>query len=178
MSGRRGGQPLVLLAVIISVVLVPVAVNLLTANVAYRRETLTWVGAAVTGAALLLTTILGYREVGTSVSLSEEKERAAIQLIQTLASIERSALKVLRGRQWNAMRASRPLSLPQIRTTMLDLDVWTKEDTIGFDIALRARNAIVHGDLKEVDMVDLKYAVEKAKQLLDKVQSSNNAEDK
>lgn len=180
---RRRGRPhkveiAIVLAVLISVILAPVSSNLITIKGVLAWEGLGSVLTAAGFLAALLTMAYGYRLAATPSSLSEKKKLTAIRLIQTLASIEKTALKVLQGRPQSTMHESHPLSLRQIRVAMLDLGIWTREDTIGFDIALRARNAIVHGDLQSVDTVDLGYAVEKAEQLLGKIRASNNAEDK
>jgi hypothetical protein len=169
MRGKRRVQSLTVLAVALSVTFVPVFVNLIVANGALGWEGTTWTLSAVAGAAALLVTVFGYREVGAVPSFGEEREQAAIQLIEAMASIEQLTLNVFRGLQQNTARESRRLSLRRIRDAMVELGAWTEEDAIGFDIALRARNAIVHGDLQEVDMVDLKYAIEKTKQLLGKI---------
>ena len=157
----------IVLASIISAVLVPVSFNLITTH---GWSLLGLIGSVVG----LFATLFSYRQAAFSPSAAEEKEQVAAQLIQTLAQMEQSARNVLQDRQYE----SRPLSLRQVQARRRELDIWTGEDTIGFDIARRARNAIVHGDLQDVDIVDLRYATEKTKQLLDKIQSSSNAEDK
>lgn len=170
MRGKREVRSPTVLAVVLSVTFIPVFVNLIAANGALGWEGTTGTLSAVAGTVALLATVFGYRAVEAAPSVDGEKDLAAIQLIGAMASIEQSTLNVFLDSRQNAARGLRQLSLRQIRDTMVELGVWRKEDAIGFDIALRARNAILHGDLKEVDMVDLKYAIAKTKQLLEKIE--------
>jgi hypothetical protein len=57
---------------------------------------------------------------------------------------------------------------------MASVGAWNYGDQIGFDLATRARNSVVHGDLDEIDPVDLQYAVDKAEQLLKKLQRAES----
>ncbi len=104
--------------------------------------------------------------------LERSKEDLAYSLIRSFfAAIEKSWAK--RSLQGTEKIASRPISLRDVADIMLSHGVWSEQDRIGFDLARRARNSIVHGDLEEVDIVDLKYANEKkVNQLLRKINES------
>lgn len=103
--------------------------------------------------------------------LERSKEDLAYSLIRSFfAAIEKAGQKKLAG---DGKIASRPISLRDVADIMLSHGVWSEQDRIGFDLARRARNSIVHGDLEEVDIVDLKYANEKkVNQLLRKINES------
>jgi hypothetical protein len=103
------------------------------------------------------------------------QEQLAFRLIRTFADIEKEAS--LGYQKKSQTESRRPLSLREVRAIMADSGVWDDQDQIGFDLATRARNAKVHGDLDKVDPLDLQYANEKAEQLLKKVQEAGRADD-
>ncbi len=102
----------------------------------------------------------------------QDRERAALLLIRLMASIEQLVQDRDKGSLGSRGGTAQPVSLQQVRLRMSNDGVWTKEDVIGFDIAVRARNKIVHGDIGDVDPIDLAYAVAKSRQLREKIQAS------
>jgi hypothetical protein len=102
------------------------------------------------------------------------QEELAFKLISTFANIEKEA--TLGYQQKIQAESPRPLSLREVRRIMADSAVWDDQDQIDFDLATRTRNAIVHGDLDEVDPGDLRSANEKAQQLLKKVHEAGAAD--
>jgi hypothetical protein len=159
---------------IIGAVVVAVAVNFATGARIDQWSSAASIVAAVTAAIALLASIGAafYAERASSAADKAEldQEQLGFRLIRTFAAIEKEASL---GRQRQSHTSSpRPLSLREVSVIMADSGVWDDQDQIGFDLAVRARNAIVHGDLDKVDPLDLQYANEKAEQLLKKVQEA------
>ncbi|HEY6315850.1 MAG TPA: hypothetical protein VIY52_34285 [Streptosporangiaceae bacterium] len=159
---------------IIGGVAVAVAVNLATGASIDQWSTAASVVAAVAAVVGLLaavsTTFFAERATSAADKAERDQEQLGFRLIRTFAAIEQEA-SLGRQRQSHAL-SPRPLSLREVSVIMADSGVWDDQDQIGFDLAVRARNAIVHGDLDKVDPLDLQYANEKAEQLLKKVQEA------
>ena len=145
-----------------------------------------WSGVAslVFAIGVLVTTLIPtLRKVEASESRdADAKDRLAMLLIRSLATVERKAQDYLRRpdaadrvdpvtAQSLPRLATRPIALRQIAEIMQRNDFWTSEDLLGFDLAVRARNAIVHGDIEKLEMLDIRYAHDKVQQLLSKMPS-------
>ena len=159
---------------IIGAVAVAVAVNFATGARIDQWSSAASIVTVVTAAIALLVSIGATFFAARASSAADEAERdqeqLGFRLIRTFAAIEKEASL---GRQRQSHASSpHPLSLREVSVIMADSGVWDEQDQIGFDLAVRARNAIVHGDLDKVDPVDLQHANEKAEQLLKKVQEA------
>jgi hypothetical protein len=91
-----------------------------------------------------ISTFLSQRATSAEDEAERTRERLATNLIRTFAAMEKEALKY---KQKDPGESLRPISLCEVRSTMNGAGVWDDQDQIGFDLATRARNAIVHGDL-------------------------------
>lgn len=149
------------------------------ANIATGSDVKQWgeVGSWVSGAvaavgvvAAIISTFIAQRALSAQEKSERLRERLAFRLIRTFAAIEREALEYEQPVDVSLPR--RPLSLREVRIAMIADRIWDRQDLFGFDLAMRARNAIVHGDLKQLDMIELKYANEKADQLLEKLRDA------
>jgi hypothetical protein len=121
--------------------------------------------------AAIISTFFTARTTNAEDEARRVQEQLAFRLIRTFAAIE----KEVSYQQTNQAASPRPLSLREVEVIMADSGVWDDQDQIGFDLATRVRNSIVHGDLDQVDPPDLRYANEKAEQLLKKVQGAGRA---
>lgn len=133
-------------------------------------STASWVSVAVATAGIMTSVVaafLAHRASSAAETASDLKEQLAFRLIRTLAAMEQEALK---SEDRVPGVAQRSISLREVKLIMTAAQVWDTQDQIGFDLATRARNSVVHGDLDGLDMVDLRYANEKAEQLLKKMQ--------
>jgi hypothetical protein len=155
----------------------------LAVNISTGSSLSAWDGAASAVAAgigllgvlvAVSTAFVAERSSNSEVKAELSHEQLAFNLIRTFAAIEKSASTDYRRRHKDVTQ--RPLSLREVRDEMASAGVWNYEDQIAFDLATRARNAIVHGDLNEVDPLDLRYANDKAEQLLKKVQLAETTE--
>ncbi|MEU7917841.1 hypothetical protein [Micromonospora zamorensis] len=136
-----------------------------------------WVSAATAAVGVVvaaISTFFAQRALSAQEKSEQFRERLAFRLIRTFAALEVEALEYEQPVDENAPR--RPLSLREVRAVMVAGKVWDSQDQIGFDLATRARNAIVHGDLKQLDLLDLRYANEKADQLLKKLRTASRTE--
>lgn len=153
---------------------VTIAVNFATgASISEWSNTASIVAAAVAVVGLLsavAATFFAARANNAADKTARDQEQLGFRLIRTLAAIEKEASLGNQGQLQSTSR--RPLSLREIGFIMSDSGVWDDQDQISFDLAVRARNAIVHGDLEKVDPLDLRYANEKADQLLKKVREA------
>jgi hypothetical protein len=159
---------------IIGAVAIAVAVNFATGGRVDQWSNAASIAAAVTAAIGLLAaigaTFFAERASSAADKAESDQEQLGFRLIRTFAAIEQEASL---GRQRQSQASSpRPLSLREVRVIMADSGVWDDQDQLGFDLAARARNAIVHGDLGKLDPLDLQYANEKAEQLLKKVKEA------
>jgi phosphate/sulfate permease len=168
---------LVAVAVVVGSIALGIAVNFATGSSLSQWDSTASIVAAAVGVLGVLIAVLS-SFIAERSSNAEDKaelthEQLAFKLIRTFAAIERDASEYqLRSKAV----ASRPLSLREVRSMMADIGVWNYEDQIAFDLATRARNSIVHGDLNEIDPLDLQYAVDKAEQLLRKLQGAEPTE--
>ncbi|MEU6788074.1 hypothetical protein ABZ912_53540 [Nonomuraea angiospora] len=112
------------------------------------------------------TVFFSERAANAAEEADNVKNRLAIQLLNTLSDMEREVRKI---EGLNPERTDRIISLREIGKTMIATQNWNTHDRIGFDLAIRARNSIVHNDLDSLDVIDLTYASEKAEQLLQKM---------
>lgn len=159
---------------VIGAVAITVAVNFLTGARIDQWSSAASIAAVVTATVGLLAaigaTFLAERASSAADKAEDDQEQLGFRLIGTFAAIEQEAS--LGYRRQNHASSPRPLSLREVRAIMADSGVWDDQDQISFDVAARARNAIVHGDLGKLDPLDLQYANEKAEQLLKKVQEA------
>ncbi|MFU8871034.1 hypothetical protein [Micromonospora sp. SL4-19] len=162
----------VVAAAVLSVVAVPLVANLVTDSWKLSGTASALIGASIAAATVTLAgAIINLLKHPESIASSDNKERTAFRLIRTFASMERAA-EAIEVRDSVGKPYKMHLSLRDVWTLMSTLGVWDREEQIGFDLALRARNAIVHGDLDELDVLDLTYATEKAERLLEKMYSN------
>jgi uncharacterized protein YutE (UPF0331/DUF86 family) len=119
------------------------------------------VAAAVAGLGAAVSSFFAARAQNSEAEASRTQLELAYKLIEAFTDIENESA---------SPDSHQPPSLRDVKATMASSGVWDDQDQISFDVAVRARNAIVHGDLAEVDKRDLQTAVEKADQLLRKMQ--------
>ena len=80
----------------------------------------------------------------------ESKEYVEYSLVQELAAIERRGQAVL--------GETGVTSIIRIREGLRSANVWSEHDVKDFDLALRARNNVVHGDSNRLDLKELAEA--------------------
>ncbi|GGM43890.1 hypothetical protein ACFFX1_24135 [Dactylosporangium sucinum] len=172
---RTARRVLLAVAFVVATTAVGVATNYATgARLDDWDKAASWVSAGVAAASLLVSAFAAFftqRAFNTEERARVAREQLAFTLIRSFAAIEQEALNY--GKR-SAGRPDRPLSLREVRALMADSEVWNDQDEIGFDLATRARNSIVHGDLEKVDILDLRYANEKAQHLLGKIRSATH----
>ncbi|MFE7870192.1 tetratricopeptide repeat protein, partial [Micromonospora humida] len=170
---RRSQRIVALVAALASVMIIPLAANLLAAENAKMLEVSSWILSAVGLIGALVGVLVSARQLGIERAAGAEKEQAAINLIDSLDEIERLVVEIQRRGPQRFPHARSYVSLRQVRNVMVGFGVWRASDLVGFDLAVRARNAVVHGDIAQVDDVDLEYAAYKAGKLLEKAQVWN-----
>jgi hypothetical protein len=69
-------------------------------------------------------------------------------------------------------------SVIRLRERLLELGIWNKGDAYNFDIALRTRNEIAHGDQGGVSIASVAAAVETMKRLREKVEQAEMHEER
>lgn len=158
---------------VVGSVAVAISVNYATGSGLNELDQTASVVSALLGFVALIVAVFAQfraqRSFDAASKAEEEREQLGFRLIRTFALIEQNATEYQR---LLGEKPKRPYSLREVGNMMSGAGVWGHEDRIGFDLATRARNAIVHGDLDSVDLVDLRYADEKARQLLTKIRSA------
>jgi hypothetical protein len=101
-------------------------------------------------------------EPGKSLYLITEGPTEA-RLLYELSAIEREAQTLL-GEEHST-------SLIRLRSRLRELGVWSDGDVYDFDIALRTRNKIAHGDQEELSKASVAKAVETMQRLRGKVET-------
>ncbi len=74
-----------------------------------------------------------------------------VQLLGELSGIERQARILL--------AEDHPLSVIQLRERLRDMGIWSDADVFDFDVALRRRNQVAHGEQKDLSKTDVEEAV-------------------
>ncbi|GAA0734596.1 hypothetical protein Drose_28900 [Dactylosporangium roseum] len=170
---RTVRRVLLAVAFVVATTAVGVATNYATgARLDDWDKAASWVSAGVATASLLVAAFSGFyaqRALNTEERARVTREQLAFTLIRSFAAIEQEALDY--GKR-SVGRTDRPLSLREVRALMANSEVWNDQDEIGFDLATRTRNSIVHGDLESVEILDLRYANGKAQHLLEKIRSA------
>lgn len=155
-------------------IIIAISVNFATGSSLSQWSDTASIVAAVAAAVGLLGAVAAtfYAEHATNAEAQagNAQEQLGFKLIRIFATMEKEAS--LQYQRQSHTASSRPLSLREVRAIMADSGVWDDQDQLGFDLATRTRNAIVHGDLDQVDPLDLQYATEKAEQLLKKIQEA------
>jgi len=149
-----------------------VLTNLLTGGAQQWDQAASIVSAIVAVVGLLVSVVAAFiaqRASNSAVDAAHNKESLAFGLLFAFSNIEKEALKP----RWNIESPSRQVSLREIRSAMIEASVWEERDVILFDLATQTRNAVVHGDLDEIDPIDLRYATEKAELLLGKMRAAS-----
>ena len=177
---RRGRSILLVLAASLSVVAIPIVVALVSHNSAT-----TWiVVGTVTGLiGFLVPTVTYWQSFRSRASAEKEAARTSkahpdqvilltegpmeVQLLEELSAAEREAQALL-GERTNA-------SVIRLRSRLLDLGVWSERDAYDFDVALRTRNKIAHGE-QEVSRTSVSQAIETIRRLRQKVGADRSAE--
>lgn len=85
-------------------------------------------------------------------------------LFNELSMIEQEAQALLGERHTT--------SVIRLRSRLQESGVWSESDVYDFDVALRTRNEIAHGDQKEITRASLADAVETMRRLREKVEAS------
>jgi hypothetical protein len=124
--------------------------------------------AAVALLAAVISSFLAGRTNESTDEVSAAQKELAFRLIRTFSDIEKKAS--LDYQQENPTESPHPISLRQVRVMMADSGAWDDQDQIAFDLATRTRNNIVHGDLGQVGLNDLRDANKNAENLLKKMQ--------
>jgi hypothetical protein len=160
---------------LIGSVALAVAVNFATGSSIARWSSAASIVSVVVAVVGLLaaasSTFFAERATNAEDKAERVQEQLGFKLIRTFAAIEKEAS--LGYHRQSRAASPRPLSLREVKAIMADSGVWDDQDQISFDLATRARNAIVHGDLDKVDPLDLEYANEKAERLLKKLQEGS-----
>jgi hypothetical protein len=87
-----------------------------------------------------------------------------VRLLLELKAIEREAQALLgEGHSTSVIR---------LRARLQELEVWSDSDVYDFDVALRTRNKIAHGDQEELSRASVTKAVETMQRLRQKVEAS------
>lgn len=177
---RRGGSILLAIAAALSVVAIPVVVALVSHNSAT-----TWavVGAVAGLTSFLVVTATYWQSFRSQASAEEEATKVSkahpgqvviltegpveIQLLEELRATERDAQALL-GEGPNT-------SVIRLRSRLLELGVWSEHDVYDFDVALRTRNEIAHGN-QEVSRTSISKAIETIRRLRQKVVASQTRE--
>jgi len=164
---------------VVGTIAVAIAVNAATgSSIDQWSQTASIVSAVIAFVGLVVattSTFFAQRTTNAEDKARLDQEQLAFRLIHTFADIEKEVS--LGYQQKGRAESPRPLSLREVRVIMADAGIWDDQDQIGFDLATRARNAIVHGGLEEVEPLDLRYANEKAEQLLKKAQQARRRGD-
>lgn len=87
-----------------------------------------------------------------------------VQLLNELDAIEREAR--------TALGEGPSTSIIRIRAGLQDSDVWSEEDVYDFDVALRTRNKVAHGDQEGLTKASLAEAIETMKRLRGKLEAT------
>lgn len=92
-----------------------------------------------------------------------------VQLAFELDSIEQEGKKLLHKKLLNEEPS---VSVIRVRSRLYESGVWSKRDLYDFDIALRTRNEVAHGDYEKLSKASLINAVATMRRLRRKLESS------
>jgi hypothetical protein len=150
-QGRRRALIQVSAAIlsVLAVTAVPISVNLWTDAVVKGGQWLFSDAAWLSVAALLLAVISG----GFTYRLTKYARKStddALKLLKEFNELERAAKGVL-----DETDSASPI---RIRSSLAALGIWSKEDVVAFDAAVRVRNSLVHGD-EEFDRASVDGAI-------------------
>ena len=178
---RRAITILLVLSAALSVVAIPIVVALVSRNSAEAWTVAGTTAAAGAGLISFLFSTVTYWQT-SKIRASAEKEAtkaskahpgqvvilvegpAEAQLLQELIATEREA---------QALLSEGPnTSVIRLRARLLDLGVWSERDVYDFDVALRTRNEIAHGEQKEVSRTSISQAIDTIRRLRRKVEAS------
>jgi hypothetical protein len=165
---RRAGRVATAAGAIVSVtavVVVGIAANLATGG-SLPKE-LTW---ASSGALLVLSLVVSallYRRSAPSPAWSRA-HRTGEQLVAAVAQLEGRANDLLNRDL--LINSETPTSLSRMRIQLVEQGVWTDDDLMALDAALTSRNAVVHGDIDQIDSVGLDEALASIERLTVKLE--------
>jgi hypothetical protein len=96
--------------------------------------------------------------------LENRKEQSEDRLLIELVQIEREA---------QALVGEGPTtSIIRLRSRLQELGVWSDDDVYDFDVALRIRNEVAHGDQEVLSRTSVAKAVETMRRLRQKVEAN------
>jgi ABC-type phosphate transport system substrate-binding protein len=177
---RRGTSVLLAFAAALSVVAIPVVVALVSRNSATAW---TVVGIVAGLISFLVATVTYWHSFRSRASAEKEAAKASkthpgqifiltegpveAQLLEELSATEREAQALL-GEGTNT-------SVIRLRSRLLERGVWSERDVHDFDVALRTRNEIAHGE-QEVSRTSTSQAIETIRRLRQKVEAGHSSE--
>jgi hypothetical protein len=145
---------------ILAVIAVPISVNLVTQNVVEGSHWLSsyawWIFAT-----LVLLSITGSLFTFGLARYTQATPDRAFKLLQEFNALERTARDML-----GETDSASPI---RIRSSLATLGIWSKEDVVAFNAAVRVRNSLVHGDLKEFDRASVDEALTTIHRLREKL---------
>jgi hypothetical protein len=123
-----------------------------------------WISLALVASASLALGAAGF-QLAARQSARHSASKHSVELLQEFYAIEKTARHVMP----NAESAS-PI---RIRFYFTREGAWTDADVSDFDNAVRVRNAVVHGDAKEVNEASLEDALMTVRRLRKKLQAAH-----
>jgi hypothetical protein len=182
----KGVRISLVLAAILSVVSIPVIVFLVSRNQGAAWTTVGSIAAVVAGlASFLFATVtyakaseirlsvhimrwfnleIAYRRIPSGNTPQATEDTAEARLLHELSAMEQEAQALL-GQGPNT-------SVIRLRTRLQELGVWSRSDVYDFDVALRTRNKVAHGDQEELSTTSVVEAVETMHRLRQKLEAS------
>ena len=99
----------------------------------------------------------------------ETRDEAYLHLMYDIRKIEKEGMGLLVA----AGMPPRRRGFLALRSGLFDLGIWDDDDARRFDEALRVRNALVHGDIKDVSEEKVRHAAKIIGDLLEKLRATD-----
>lgn len=178
---RKGMRVLVVLAAALSVVAIPFIALVGNKHSDAWTATATGVASVATAVAAFAFSSITYWKSSKIQAASEEKSvemrsilehnvialaegPVDIQLLREFSAIEREAQNLLGG--------GSNISVIRLRSRLLELGIWSERDVYDFDVALRTRNQVAHGEQADVTRASMSQAIDTIRRLRQKVEAS------
>jgi hypothetical protein len=154
-------------AAVLSVITIPVIAALSNKGLA-EGSNIAAIGGFVIALIAFAVTTVAYWIDRPKNEVPTKEYSAELLLLHELGTIEREA-SILLGEEHK-------VSVIRLRSRLHELGIWSDSDIYDFDLALRTRNKIAHGDLEELNKASVLEATETMRRLRQKVEANQLGE--